>query len=103
MLATGVEMQTQDLYNDMFIGKKIRFRQKMLKMFQKELGRHLGVSSQQIQKYETGLNRVSTKHLKEISERFDTPLSFFTRISSQNKNLHTIMMKSSRANKNICF
>ncbi|VEJ44437.1 Uncharacterised protein [Bartonella vinsonii] len=39
----------------------------MLKMSQKELEHHLGVNFQQIQKYETRLNRVSARHLKEIA------------------------------------
>ncbi|VEJ44433.1 Helix-turn-helix [Bartonella vinsonii] len=47
----------------------------MLKMSQKELEHHLGVNFQQIQKYETRLNRVNTRRLKEISERLDTPIS----------------------------
>ncbi|UNE53979.1 helix-turn-helix domain-containing protein [Bartonella machadoae] len=70
-------MQDKDLFHDTFIGKKIRFKRKMLKMSQKELGNLLGLSAQQIQKYETGLNRVSAGRLKEISEKLDVPLAFF--------------------------
>ncbi|UTO28230.1 helix-turn-helix domain-containing protein [Bartonella harrusi] len=70
-------MQGKDLLNDIFIGKKIRFRRKMLKMSQKELGHSLNLSAQQIQKYETGLNRVSAGRLKEIAEKLDVPLAFF--------------------------
>ncbi|WP_375636387.1 MULTISPECIES: helix-turn-helix domain-containing protein [unclassified Bartonella] len=70
-------MQTQNLNVDLFVGKKIRFRRKMLKMSQKTLGHHLGVTFQQIQKYEKGLNRVSAGRLKEISDILDVPIAFF--------------------------
>ncbi|WP_375703255.1 helix-turn-helix domain-containing protein [Bartonella sp. AD13SXNS] len=70
-------MQSQNLNIDLFIGKKIRLRRKMLKMSQKTLGQHLGVTFQQIQKYENGLNRVSAGRLMEISDILDVPVSFF--------------------------
>ncbi|WP_208442618.1 helix-turn-helix domain-containing protein [Bartonella raoultii] len=62
---------------DKFVGKKIRFRHKVLKMSQKALADHLRVSAQQIQKYETGLNRVSAGRLKEISDILNVPIAFF--------------------------
>ncbi|WP_375653593.1 helix-turn-helix domain-containing protein [Bartonella sp. OD88NMGDW] len=70
-------MQSKNLNIDLFVGKKIRFRRKMLKMSQKTLGQHLGVTFQQIQKYENGLNRVSAGRLKEISDILNVPVSFF--------------------------
>ncbi|WP_034452314.1 helix-turn-helix domain-containing protein [Bartonella grahamii] len=70
-------MQSQNLNIDLFVGKKVRFRRKMLKMSQKTLGQHLGVTFQQIQKYENGLNRVSAGRLKEISDILNVPVSFF--------------------------
>ncbi|WP_246067834.1 helix-turn-helix domain-containing protein [Bartonella saheliensis] len=81
-LATGGgEMQGKnphnDIFNDRFIGKKIRFKRKMLKMSQKTLADHLRVSAQQIQKYETGLNRISAGRLKEIADIFNVPIAFF--------------------------
>ncbi len=78
-LATGGghEMQAKNLFHDIFIGKKIRFKRKMLKMSQKELGNHLRISAQQIQKYETGLNRISAGRLNEIANILNVPLSFF--------------------------
>ncbi|WP_375634419.1 MULTISPECIES: helix-turn-helix domain-containing protein [unclassified Bartonella] len=75
--AGGFKMQTKDLDNDIFIGKKIRLRRKMLKMSQKTLGQHLGVTFQQIQKYENGLNRVSAGRLMEISDILNVPIAFF--------------------------
>ncbi|WP_375656502.1 helix-turn-helix domain-containing protein [Bartonella sp. CM120XJJH] len=65
------------MFSDKFIGKKIRLRRKMLKMSQKTLGQHLGVTFQQIQKYENGLNRVSAGRLKEISDILNVPVFFF--------------------------
>ncbi|MET3589257.1 transcriptional regulator with XRE-family HTH domain [Bartonella silvatica] len=80
----GGEMQSRNPQNDnlvdlvdKFISKKIRFRRNMLKMSQKTLGQSLGVSFQQIQKYEKGLNRVSARQLKEIADIFKVPISFF--------------------------
>ncbi|WP_273756998.1 helix-turn-helix domain-containing protein [Bartonella sp. MM73XJBT] len=77
----GGEMQGKNPYNDKFIdkfvGKKIRFRRNMLKMSQKHLGYALGVSFQQIQKYETGLNRVGAGRLKEIADILNVPIAFF--------------------------
>ncbi|PIT70500.1 helix-turn-helix domain-containing protein [Bartonella tribocorum] len=70
-------MQNQNLNIDLFVGKKIRLRRKMLKMSQKTLGQHLGITFQQIQKYENGLNRVSAGRLKEISDILNVPISFF--------------------------
>ncbi len=49
----------------------------MLKMSQKTLGQHLGVTFQQIQKYENGLNRVSAGRLKEMDDISNVLLSFF--------------------------
>ncbi len=78
-LATGggFKMRAKNLDNDIFIGKKIRLKRKMLKMSQKILGQHLGVTFQQIQKYENGLNRVSAGRLKEIADILNVPVSFF--------------------------
>ncbi|WP_246744189.1 helix-turn-helix domain-containing protein [Bartonella grahamii] len=75
--AGGFKMQSQNLNIDLFIGKKIRLKRKMLKMSQTTLGQHLGVTFQQIQKYEKGLNRVSAGRLMEISDILNVPLSFF--------------------------
>ncbi|AQX31532.1 helix-turn-helix domain-containing protein [Bartonella schoenbuchensis] len=49
----------------------------MLGMSQKTLAHHLGISFQQIQKYEKGLNRVGAGRLKDIADIFRVPISFF--------------------------
>ncbi|WP_375670368.1 helix-turn-helix domain-containing protein [Bartonella sp. PS7NMGDW] len=62
---------------DILIGKRIRYRRISIGLSQKALGSHLGVSFQQIQKYEKGFNRVSAKCLLEIAQKLDVPVNFF--------------------------
>ncbi|WP_375681374.1 MULTISPECIES: helix-turn-helix domain-containing protein [unclassified Bartonella] len=62
---------------DILIGKRIRHRRISMSLSQKELGSHLGVSFQQIQKYEKGLNRVSVGCLLKIAQKLEVPISFF--------------------------
>ncbi|WP_041581463.1 helix-turn-helix domain-containing protein [Bartonella grahamii] len=62
---------------DILIGKRIRHRRISIGLSQKELGSHLSVSFQQIQKYEKDLNRVSAKCLLEIAQKLDVPVNFF--------------------------
>ncbi|UNF51731.1 helix-turn-helix domain-containing protein [Bartonella krasnovii] len=62
---------------DVLIGKRIRHRRIAMGLSQKALGSFLGVSFQQIQKYEKGLNRVSAKCLLEIATKLQVPISFF--------------------------
>ncbi|WP_254492492.1 helix-turn-helix transcriptional regulator [Bartonella sp. B1099] len=70
-------MQTNNLNIDLLVGKRIRLRRKRLKMSQTTLGNALGISFQQIQKYENGLNRVSAGRLMQISDILNVPISFF--------------------------
>ncbi len=66
--------------NDVSVGKKIRYRRVMMRISQKKLGRYLGVSFQQIQKYEKGINRVGDGRLQEIANILNVPIGFFMRI-----------------------
>ncbi|QEE12686.1 helix-turn-helix domain-containing protein [Bartonella krasnovii] len=76
-------------FNDISIGKRIRHRRISMRLSQKELGRHLGVSFQQIQKYEKGLNRVSAGRLQEIANALEVPITFFyANISKENTPEH---------------
>lgn len=59
------------------IGKRIRMVRKSFKMSQSELGDVLGVSFQQIQKYEKGKDRLSCDYLIKISKFFGLPASYF--------------------------
>ncbi len=92
------QMQTQNLNIDLFVGKKIRLKRKILGMSQKTLGDALGVSFQQIQKYEKGLNRVSAGRLKEISDILKVPVSFFYTdiITKENTSYHHEEVASNR-------
>ncbi|UJM33582.1 helix-turn-helix domain-containing protein [Bartonella henselae] len=64
-------------FNDISVGKRIRYRRKMLGLSQKQLGHSLGVTFQQIQKYEKGINRVGAGRLQEIATLLDVSISFF--------------------------
>ena len=63
---------------DIIVGNNIRSRRKMLKISQSELASHLGVTFQQVQKYERGTNRVSASKLWYTAEKLDcTVMDFF--------------------------
>ncbi|MEM1265466.1 MAG: helix-turn-helix transcriptional regulator [Pseudomonadota bacterium] len=62
---------------DVHVGKRIRHRRWMLGMTQQQLGEAVGIKFQQIQKYETGMNRVSASRLWDIARVLDVPVSFF--------------------------
>jgi transcriptional regulator with XRE-family HTH domain len=62
---------------DVEVGRRIRARRVQCKMSQTNLGKPLGVTFQQIQKYERGVNSVSSGRLKQISMLLQVPMSFF--------------------------
>ncbi|MBS9715717.1 helix-turn-helix domain-containing protein [Pseudohalocynthiibacter aestuariivivens] len=62
---------------DVHVGKRIRHRRWMVGMTQQQLAEKVGIKFQQIQKYETGMNRVSASRLWDISETLGVPISFF--------------------------
>ncbi len=62
---------------DVHVGKRIRHRRWLVGMTQQQLAERVGIKFQQIQKYETGANRVSASRLWDISEALDVPVSFF--------------------------
>lgn len=62
---------------DVHVGSRIRFRRNMLGMSQEKLGESLGITFQQIQKYEKGTNRVGASRLQAIASILDVPVSFF--------------------------
>jgi transcriptional regulator with XRE-family HTH domain len=61
---------------DKYVGSRIRMRRIMLGMSQEKLGESLGLTFQQIQKYEKGTNRVGASRLQQISEILRVPVSF---------------------------
>ena len=62
---------------DKTIGKRIKLRRIMLQMSQSDLARLCGISFQQIQKYESGANRISCSRLFRISYALNVPIEFF--------------------------
>ncbi len=62
---------------DVHVGKLIRHRRWKLGMTQLQLADQVGIKFQQIQKYETGANRVSASRLWDIALALDVPVSFF--------------------------
>ncbi len=62
---------------DIELGKRIRLRRVEMKISQAELGDKLGVSFQQVQKYEKGVNRVGAARLQQIATALDVPVTFF--------------------------
>jgi len=59
------------------VGKRIRLRRLQLSLSQTDLARKLGLTFQQVQKYEKGTNRVSCSRLYEIANILKVPVSFF--------------------------
>ena len=62
---------------DVHVGKRIRQRRWLVGMTQQQLAEHVGIKFQQIQKYETGANRVSASRLWDIADALDVSISFF--------------------------
>lgn len=62
---------------DVHVGKRVRHRRWMVGMTQQQLAEKVGIKFQQIQKYETGMNRVSASRLWDISEALSVPVSYF--------------------------
>ena len=62
---------------DVYVGGRVRQRRTMLGMSQEKLGEALGLTFQQVQKYERGANRIGASRLYQISEVLDVPINFF--------------------------
>ena len=62
---------------DRVVGQRIRWRRKELKLTQEKLGELLGLTFQQVQKYEKGVNRVSAGRLFEMSTAMGVPITYF--------------------------
>ncbi len=62
---------------DKHVGSRVRMRRMMLSMSQEKLGDSLGLTFQQVQKYEKGTNRIGTSRLQQISLILQVPVSFF--------------------------
>ncbi len=62
---------------DVHVGKRVRHRRWLIGMTQQQLAQQVGIKFQQIQKYETGANRISASRLWDIAEALEVPVSFF--------------------------
>lgn len=62
---------------DVHVGKRVRHRRWLVGMTQQQLAEKVGIKFQQIQKYETGANRVSASRLWDIADALDVQVSFF--------------------------
>ncbi len=62
---------------DEYVGERIRQRRTLLGLTQEQLANALDISYQQVQKYETGSNRVSAGRLYEIAKHLDSDISYF--------------------------
>jgi len=62
---------------DRDVGSRVRMRRMMLNMSQEKLGDALGLTFQQVQKYEKGTNRIGASRLQHISRILQVPVSFF--------------------------
>jgi transcriptional regulator with XRE-family HTH domain len=61
---------------DQHVGRRVRMRRKMLAMSQQKLGAALGLTFQQVQKYETGATRISASRLQQMSHILQVPVEF---------------------------
>ena len=62
---------------DVHVGKRVRHRRWLIGMTQQQLAEQVGIKFQQIQKYETGANRISASRLWDIADALDVPVAFF--------------------------
>ncbi len=62
---------------DIHVGGRVRFRRMLLGMSQEKLGERLGLTFQQVQKYEKGVNRIGASRLFDLSQVLQVPIQFF--------------------------
>jgi transcriptional regulator with XRE-family HTH domain len=75
-LMPQLQKRTIDAH-DAEIGRRVRIQRLAEGLSQRELGQHIGVSFQQIQKYEKGVDRISSGRLRRIAEVLGRPIEFF--------------------------
>ena len=85
---------------DVHVGNRVRMRRMLIGMSQEKLGEALGLTFQQVQKYEKGANRVSASRLYQMSTTLGVPIQFFfddMPVSAQNNDEGEGMAESSNA------
>lgn len=86
-MGTQTQRKTKGTPNqvDVHVGQRLRVRRSLLGYSQEKLASLIGLTFQQVQKYERGTNRVSAGRLYELSKILDVPVSyFFDQISEEN-------------------
>jgi len=78
-MAVGLQLPRKKAPNaiDQHVGSRVRMRRLMLAMSQEKLGDALGLTFQQVQKYEKGANRIGASRLQQISHILQVPVAFF--------------------------
>src|SRR5512145_1807794 len=62
---------------DVHVGSRVRLRRTLLGMSQEKLGEAIGLTFQQVQKYERGANRIGSSRLFDLARVLDVPVSYF--------------------------
>jgi transcriptional regulator with XRE-family HTH domain len=75
--AEGSEKEHRPSPIDVHVGSRVRLRRTLLGMSQEKLGEALGLTFQQIQKYERGVNRIGASRLFDLARVLDVPIGFF--------------------------
>src|SRR5512147_808052 len=73
----GAEKEGRPSPIDVHVGSRVRLRRTLLGMSQEKLGEALGLTFQQVQKYERGVNRIGASRLFDLSRVLDVPIGFF--------------------------
>lgn len=80
---------------DMYVAKRIRERRKKLKKSQQDMAEKLGISYQQVQKYESGFNRISAGKLYAIAVLLDVSINYFF-LGLQGEGLNLVSGKATK-------
>ena len=72
---TGIDNLPHDV--DLYVGGRVKMRRKFLGMSQEALAMIIGLTFQQVQKYERGANRISASKLFEMSQALKVPVTYF--------------------------
>jgi transcriptional regulator with XRE-family HTH domain len=93
-MASGKPVKRRRDREDVEIGQKIRALRVAKNMSQGTLADGLGVTGQQVQKYEKGANRVSAGRLQKIADMLDTPITFFYGTKKQHQDNGLALIQS---------
>jgi len=86
---------------DRHVGTRLRMRRVLMGMSQERLGEHLGVTFQQVQKYEKGMNRMGASRLQNASRALEVPVEFFFRDAPQIDGAHPTLASTGLIDGNV--